>query len=307
MYSLSLTLCRCVATLRDAFFGASLNGTHFFNIGEMKMKRVKKLFLAICIILCLSACSVDEISNNEMSGSSLLSETADMFDEEPGSGSTNEKKQDGSDSDDKNGASVESNTESVSSNNKTVSEKSNAPSTVSHTSEANNSQKSKTTSAINDSNKTNSTQSSQTQPVDTAKQQALKKAKSYIGMMAFSYEGLIEQLEYERFTTEQAKYGADNCGANWNQQALKKAKSYLGINSFSYNGLIGQLEYEKFTTEQAKYGADNCGANWNEQAAKKAKSYLDMMSFSKDELISQLIYEGFTKEQANYGATANGF
>ena len=26
------------------------------------------------------------------------------------------------------------------------------------------------------------------------------------------------------FTSSQAKYGADYCGADWNQQALKKAK-----------------------------------------------------------------------------------
>lgn len=138
-------------------------------------------------------------------------------------------------------------------------------------------------------------------------QNALKKANSYLDYTAFSYEGLIDQLEYEGFTSEEAKFGADNCGADWYEQALKKAYSYLDYTAFSYSGLIDQLEYEDFTTDQATYAADNCGADWNEQAVKKAKSYLDHTSFSKTGLIEQLEYEGFTTEQATYGAEQNGY
>ena len=54
---------------------------------------------------------------------------------------------------------------------------------------------------------------------------ALKKAKSYIDFQAFSHDGLVEQLEFEGFSHEDAVYGADNCGADWNEQAVKKAKS----------------------------------------------------------------------------------
>lgn len=88
---------------------------------------------------------------------------------------------------------------------------------------------------------------------------ALKKAKSYIDMMAFSYNGLVEQLEYEKFTHEEAIYGADNCGADWNEQAVKKAKSYLDMMAFSKDSLIEQLEYEGFTHEQAVYGVEQNG------------------------------------------------
>lgn len=88
---------------------------------------------------------------------------------------------------------------------------------------------------------------------------AVGKAKTYLSMMAFSYSGLIEQLEFEGFTTAEATYGADNCGANWNEQAVKKAKSYLGIMSFSRQGLIEQLEFEGFTYEQAVYGVEGVG------------------------------------------------
>ena len=141
----------------------------------------------------------------------------------------------------------------------------------------------------------------------TGQKNALASARSYLGYSAFSHDGLIGQLEYEGYTTEEATFAADNCGADWNEQALAKALSYLDYSAFSYTGLIGQLEYEKFTTEQATYGVDNCGADWNEQAVKKAKSYLEYSSFSKDKLIGQLEYEGFTHEQAVYGAEANGY
>lgn len=130
---------------------------------------------------------------------------------------------------------------------------------------------------------------------------ALQSAKDYLDISSFSYQGLIEQLEYEKYSHEDSVYAADNCGADWNEQAVKTAKSYLDTSSFSESGLIEQLEYEKFTHDQAVYGVNNCGADWNEQAVKTAKSYLDFMSFSKDELIEQLEYEGFTHDQAVHG------
>lgn len=88
---------------------------------------------------------------------------------------------------------------------------------------------------------------------------ALAKADDYLSIMAFSYSGLIEQLEFEGFTTEEATYAADNCGADWNEQAAKKAQDYLDTMSFSRDGLIEQLEYEGFTSEQAKYGVTAVG------------------------------------------------
>ena len=78
-------------------------------------------------------------------------------------------------------------------------------------------------------------------------------------MSGFSYTGLIGQLEYEKFTTEQATYGAENCGADWNEQAAIKAESYLDNSSFSKDSLIEQLEYEGFTHEQAVYGVEKNG------------------------------------------------
>ena len=137
--------------------------------------------------------------------------------------------------------------------------------------------------------------------ITTGNEGALNKAKSYLRSSAFSYSGLIDQLEFCGFTESEAKYGADNCGADWYEQAELKAKSYLRSSSFSYNGLIDQLEFTGFTESEAKYGADNCGADWFDQAVKKAKSYRKSSGFSGSRLVEQLEYTGFTQEQAEYG------
>ncbi len=142
--------------------------------------------------------------------------------------------------------------------------------------------------------------------VTTGNEGALNKAKSYLKSSAFSYSGLIGQLEYEGYSESEATYGANNCGADWKEQALRKAKSYLSSSAFSELGLQEQLENEGFTTEQAMYGIENCGANWKDQAVKKAASYLKSHPFTKSELIDQLEYEGFSYEQATYGASKNG-
>ncbi|MFV0504120.1 MAG: Ltp family lipoprotein [Lachnospirales bacterium] len=90
-------------------------------------------------------------------------------------------------------------------------------------------------------------------------QNALSKALNYLDIMAFSKEGLIKQLNYEGYSDIEAKYGADNCDADWNEQAELKAKTYIDIMSFSKQGLIEQLLYEGFTQEQAEHGAAAVG------------------------------------------------
>ena len=85
------------------------------------------------------------------------------------------------------------------------------------------------------------TQGTQSGPT-AGEKNALAKAKQYLEYSAFSYSGLIDQLEYEGFSKEEATYGADNCGADWNEQAVEKAKSYIKHSAFSHSGLIDQLE-----------------------------------------------------------------
>lgn len=114
-----------------------------------------------------------------------------------------------------------------------------------------------TGSSIKKSGTTSATKSQTSSTNMTSSQKnALKKAGSYLKSSAFSYSGLIEQLEFEGYSTEDATYAVDHCGADWKEQAVKKAESYLKYSSFSKSGLIDQLEYEGFTHEQAVYGAD---------------------------------------------------
>lgn len=97
--------------------------------------------------------------------------------------------------------------------------------------------------------------------VTVSQSNALKSAGSYLKSVGgFSYSGLIEQLEYEKFSPEDATWAADNCGADWNAQAKQSAASYMkSVGGFSRGGLIEQLEYEGFTPEQAAIGADSVG------------------------------------------------
>lgn len=131
-------------------------------------------------------------------------------------------------------------------------------------------------------------------------------AADYLTYSSFSYNGLVEQLEFEGYSHEEAVAAVDACGADWDEQAAKSAATYLEYSAFSYTGLIGQLEFEGFTTEQATKAVDNCNADWNEQAVKAAKEYLDYSEFTREELLTQLEFEGFTAEQAVYGVEANG-
>lgn len=92
-----------------------------------------------------------------------------------------------------------------------------------------------------------------------AQENAVKSATSYIDYSSFSKEGLIRQLQVEKFSVDDATFAVEYLertgGVDWNDQAVKSAKSYLSYSSFSLEGLIRQLEVERFTPAQAEYGA----------------------------------------------------
>lgn len=116
------------------------------------------------------------------------------------------------------------------------------------------------TTSSSSSTTTPSTSSNASTPSPTTgEKNALRSAREYLNFSAFSYTGLIKQLEYEGYSTEEATYAADNCNANWNEQAAKSAKEYLNVSSFSRQELINQLIYEGYTQEQAEYGVTQNG------------------------------------------------
>ncbi len=92
-----------------------------------------------------------------------------------------------------------------------------------------------------------------------SQQNAKRSAESYLDFTAFSHSGLIDQLEFEGFSTEDATWAVDRLDVDWNEQAAKSAGSYLEFSAFSRSGLIDQLLFEGFTQEQAEYGVDQTG------------------------------------------------
>jgi hypothetical protein len=92
-----------------------------------------------------------------------------------------------------------------------------------------------------------------------AQSNARRAAGNYLALTAFSRSGLIEQLEFEGFSTADATYGTDAQNADWNAMAAKAAKNYLTLMAFSRSGLIEQLQFEGYTAAQAAYGATAVG------------------------------------------------
>jgi hypothetical protein len=92
-----------------------------------------------------------------------------------------------------------------------------------------------------------------------SQQNAVRTAEDYLDVSSFSRQGLIDQLEYSGFSTEDATFAVDHVTVDWNVQAAKSAKDYLEISGFSRSGLIDQLEYSGFTPAQAEYGATAVG------------------------------------------------
>lgn len=117
---------------------------------------------------------------------------------------------------------------------------------------------SKTPSADHNTTEPSSSSDKSEKPnnISSGMRNALQSAKNYLSVMPFSYSGLIEQLKFEGYSTTEATYAADNCGADWYEQAVKSAEKYLSIMAFSRSGLVEQLEFEGYTHDQAVYGVD---------------------------------------------------
>ena len=147
-----------------------------------------------------------------------------------------------------------------------------------------------------------------------AQQQAIGSAESYLEFSNFSETGLIGQLEYEQFSTEDATVAVNHLNVDWTQQAIGSAEDYLDFSSFSRTGLVGQLSSEygdEYTAEQAEAAVSSIEADvdWLAEAAEAAASYIEFSNFSCGGLTDQLASEygdEFTPEQAAHGAQTTG-
>lgn len=97
----------------------------------------------------------------------------------------------------------------------------------------------------------------QATPISRA--QAVRSAKQYLLVEAFSLKGLVSQLKFEGFSTSDATYGGTHSGANWMKEAAAAAKEYLRTMPFSRSGMVAQLRFDGFTPAQAAYGARAVG------------------------------------------------
>jgi hypothetical protein len=88
---------------------------------------------------------------------------------------------------------------------------------------------------------------------------ARQSAESYLSFSAFSRQGLIDQLEFEEYSTEDAEYAVDALDVDWNEQAAKSAESYLEFSAFSRQGLIDQLVFEGYSKAEAEFGVTAVG------------------------------------------------
>lgn len=92
-----------------------------------------------------------------------------------------------------------------------------------------------------------------------SRRNAVRTAEDYLDYTGFSRHGLIAQLEFDKYSTEDASFAVDHIEVDWNEQAARVAEDYLDYSGFSRDGLIAQLEFDGFTPGQAAYGANSVG------------------------------------------------
>jgi len=79
----------------------------------------------------------------------------------------------------------------------------------------------------------------------TDDQKAIKaEAEEYLGYLNSSRQALIDMMEREGYSAEDAAVAIDDLGIDWNVQAQEQAKSHSDRTNFSATGLVEQLESE---------------------------------------------------------------
>lgn len=145
---------------------------------------------------------------------------------------------------------------------------------------------------------------------------AVNSAKSFLKDNPYSYRNMVKELTEDGYPEEVAKYGAANCGADWNEQAVRRARLLVTENHYSHEQLAEVLMSDDgFTRAQAEYGASaveeslttntpiptDIPPEYN-NAINSAQRILKSHSLSRDSLISTLEERGYTNTVAAYGA-----
>lgn len=85
------------------------------------------------------------------------------------------------------------------------------------------------------------------------KEQALKKAESYVQTAFMAKKGLRTQLDHEGYSKAEIDYALDNIEADWKEIALKSGENYMEFNKFTKSELKKQLKFEGFSKEEIDY------------------------------------------------------
>ncbi|GLO65104.1 Ltp family lipoprotein [Oceanobacillus kimchii] len=93
--------------------------------------------------------------------------------------------------------------------------------------------------------------------ISVSQENAIRQAESYLDFSAFSKSGLIEQLEYERFSKEYATFAVENIKLIGERKRYYMQK--VIFTGFSRSGLIDQLLYEGHSEADANYAAEQVG------------------------------------------------
>ncbi len=88
---------------------------------------------------------------------------------------------------------------------------------------------------------------------------AVRAAENYLSVMAFSRSGLIEQLQFEGYSRNDATVAVDEVDPDWRQQAAASAREYLSVMPFSRSALIDQLVFDGFSRAEAEFGVASIG------------------------------------------------
>jgi len=127
-------------------------------------------------------------------------------------------------------------------------------------------------------------------------------AREAIRSRALSRDGLISELEFRGYTSEQAETAADAIGADWNAEATEAAQGYVDSTAFSEQLLITQVTYDGFTPDEARYGVAHVEADWNAEAVEAAQQFAGGTPVPRADVVLYLREQQFTEAQVEHGA-----
>lgn len=99
-------------------------------------------------------------------------------------------------------------------------------------------------------------ESSEIKNATDTQRNALRAAENYLDSMPMSKQGLIGQLEFDKFSREDSEWAVAHLKVDWNKQAERAGVQYVNTTGYSYEGLVDQLiQGDQFTRAQAEHGA----------------------------------------------------